>query len=66
MEGETTELPEFYHDRIRKELGSLYQYLPEGGLMHDQNAYLHSEAAESAAGMVAMRPRAGRAAAPAA
>lgn len=62
MEGETTELPEFYSNRIKTELGSLYQHLPEGGLMHDQNAYLHSEAAEVAAGMIAIRPKAGRAA----
>ena len=66
MEGETTVLPEFYRARIRKELGPLYQYLPEGALMHDQNAYLHSEVEDAAAGIVAMRPRAGRAAAPAA
>jgi hypothetical protein len=62
MEGETTELPEFYSNRIKTELGSLYQHLPEGGLMHDQNAYLHSEAEEVAAGMIAIRPKAGRAA----
>jgi hypothetical protein len=40
MEGETTELPRFYHDRIRGELGPLYQHLPEGAIMHDPNAYL--------------------------
>jgi hypothetical protein len=42
MDGETTVLPEFYHNRIRTELGSLYQWLPEGGLNHDPNAYLKS------------------------
>jgi hypothetical protein len=42
LEGETTILPEFYHQRIRKELGSLYQWLPDGALEHDPNAFLKS------------------------
>lgn len=42
MEGETTVLPEFYLNRIKTELGSLYKWLPEGGLEHDPNAYLKS------------------------
>jgi len=43
FEGETTELPQFYLDRIRKDLGPLWQWLPRGALYHDQNAYLKSE-----------------------
>ena len=35
-------LPEFYAERIRKELGPMYDYLPEGALYHDQNAYLQT------------------------
>src|SRR5512147_2012490 len=35
MEGESTVLPEFYLNRIKKELGSLYEWLPEGALQHD-------------------------------
>ncbi len=42
FEGETTDLPEFYRQRIEKELGPLYQHLPEGALMHDPTAYLKS------------------------
>jgi hypothetical protein len=42
LEGETGVLPAFYHDRIRRELGSLYEYLPDGAVYHDQNAYLES------------------------
>ena len=42
MEGETTELPEFYAARIRRELGPAYEFLPEGALAHDPNAYLHA------------------------
>lgn len=33
MDGETDRLPEFYRARIERELGPLYQYLPEGALM---------------------------------
>jgi hypothetical protein len=42
MEGETDQLPAFYADRIRRELGPAYEYLPEGALAHDPNAYLHA------------------------
>jgi hypothetical protein len=45
LEGETQELPEFYANRIRRELGPLYQFLPPGGLMHDPNAYLRTSEA---------------------
>jgi hypothetical protein len=44
FEGDSDTLPEFYVARIRRELGSLYEYLPAGALMHDPNAYLHTEA----------------------
>src|SRR3954454_8104361 len=40
MEGETDQLPEFYAERIRRELGEAYQFLPEGAISHDPNAYL--------------------------
>jgi hypothetical protein len=40
MEGETDQLPEFYAERIRRELGPAYEFLPEGALYHDPNAYL--------------------------
>ena len=43
FEQETTELPQFYVDRIRKDLGMLWQWLPKGALYHDPNAYLKSE-----------------------
>lgn len=45
VEGESTVLPAFYSNRIRKSLGSLWDALPEGALMHDQNAYLNSQGA---------------------
>jgi hypothetical protein len=42
FEGETDALPTFYVDRIKRELGPAYQFLPEGALYHDPNAYLHA------------------------
>jgi hypothetical protein len=42
MEGEDDRLPDFYQQRIRRELGPLHPHLPEGALMHDPNAYLKS------------------------
>lgn len=40
---ESTVLPEFYHARIRQDLGPMYRYLPEGCIEHDPYAYLKSE-----------------------
>jgi hypothetical protein len=42
IEGESSDLPEFYENRVRRSLGPLWEALPEGALMHDQNAYLKS------------------------
>lgn len=43
FEGESDELPEFFTDRVRADLGPLWDYLPEGALSHDPLAYLKSE-----------------------
>ena len=40
FEGETTTLPDFYIQIIRKDLGKWWHWLPEGAIFHDQNAYL--------------------------
>ncbi len=58
FDGETTTLPTFYGDRVRRDLGSLWDALPAGGLYHDQNEYLHCQDAEarSASGSVAGEP----------
>jgi hypothetical protein len=40
FEQETEEVPAFFVDRVRRELGDLYQWLPEGALYHDPHAYL--------------------------
>ena len=44
FEGETTDIPDFWLDRLRRTTGPLYGYLPPGALHHDQNAYLKSTA----------------------
>jgi hypothetical protein len=41
---QTTEaLPDFYREQVRRDLGALWRWLPEGALSHDQNAYLKAE-----------------------
>ena len=40
FEGETTQLPLFYTNIIKKDLGIWLKWLPEGALEHDQNAYM--------------------------
>ena len=41
-EGETTEIPDFLTDWIKKDIGPFWDWLPEGALYHDPNAYLNS------------------------
>ncbi|HSR18588.1 MAG TPA: hypothetical protein VLM39_10910, partial [Ignavibacteriaceae bacterium] len=43
FEQETTVLPEFYLNMIKKELGPLWEWLPEGAVFHDQNAYFKKQ-----------------------
>jgi hypothetical protein len=43
FEQETTELPRFYSTRVQQDLGTMWQWLPEGALHHDPNAYLKSQ-----------------------
>jgi hypothetical protein len=42
FEQETTVLPQFHLNLMKEELGSLWDWLPEGAIYHDQNAYLHA------------------------
>jgi hypothetical protein len=49
FDGETTSLPAFYREYVRRDLGPLWKALPPGGLYHDQNEYLHSQGAEALA-----------------
>jgi len=40
FDGETNVVPSFFVDRVKKDLGPLWEYMPEGALEHDPNAYL--------------------------
>jgi hypothetical protein len=40
MEQETDVIPKFYTNKIINSLGKFSEYLPEGAMAHDQNAYL--------------------------
>lgn len=43
FEQETQVLPQFYMNMIKKDLGPLWEWLPDGATFHDQNAYLKAE-----------------------
>lgn len=43
FEMETTEVPPFFTDRIKKDLGPMWEWLPEGAMFHDPHAYMKSE-----------------------
>ena len=43
FEQESADLPRFYRDLVRKDLGLLWEWLPDGALDHDPNAYAKSE-----------------------
>jgi len=43
FEQESDVVPRFYVDRVRRELGPLWEWLPAGALEHDPNAYLKEE-----------------------
>ncbi len=44
FEGETTDLPAFFYDRVKHDLGPMWKWLPKGALLHDPKAYMHAEA----------------------
>ena len=48
VDGETDVLPEYYRARIRRQLGPMYDLLPEGALTHDHLAYSKAEASRAA------------------
>ena len=47
LNGETTELPEIYTEPVQRDLGWLWEWLPEGALYHDPHAYLQSMEADA-------------------
>ncbi len=44
FEQRTEVVPRFYIDRIRRDLGPIWNWLPSSALQHDQNAFLKSHA----------------------
>jgi hypothetical protein len=48
FEQESTNLPDFYTDLARTEMGPLWEWLPDGDLDHDPYAYLNSERDQAA------------------
>ncbi len=43
FEKDTTDIPPFYTEIVKKDLGSLWDWLPPGAMYHDPNAYLKAE-----------------------
>jgi len=43
FEGDTTVVPEFYTERVRRDLGPLWESMPAGAMEHDPNAYLNAQ-----------------------
>lgn len=43
FERQSSVIPQFYIDLVKKDLGPLWHWLPEGALQHDPNAYLKTE-----------------------
>lgn len=46
FEGKTSEIPSFYINIIRKDLGEWWQWLPKKALLHNENAFLQKKNAE--------------------
>jgi hypothetical protein len=52
---ETQELPAFYKQRVQRDLGPLWNYLPEGALYHDAAAYLNKQTSQLEARLTVRR-----------
>ena len=48
FEQETTEVPAFFTDRIKRDLGPMLEWLPDGAMFHDPHAYRKAEEARVA------------------
>jgi hypothetical protein len=58
FEGRTTRLPDFFVERVKRDLGFLWSWLPRAALHHDPNAYMRSEGEPMAARAGAVHARA--------
>jgi len=48
FEQETDVIPQFYVNKIKKDLGPFWEWLPEGAIYHDYNAYLNTTERQAA------------------
>ncbi len=53
LEGGSRVLPSFFRDQVRRDLGFLWDWLPDGALAHDENAYRDEQARMSSPGALA-------------
>jgi hypothetical protein len=60
FEQRTSELPSFYTDQIREDMGPFWSWLPAGATQHDPNAYLAAESSQTLVAAPAARKKAGR------
>lgn len=44
LEGDTTVLPGFFRDQVKRDLGPMWDWLPDDALSHDPNAYRNEQA----------------------
>src|SRR6202158_3923315 len=52
FEQDSSVLPQFYKNIVRRDLGPLMEWLPEGALYHDPNAYSKSERSKDVVALV--------------
>jgi hypothetical protein len=52
FEQESSVLPQFYEDIVRQDMGPLTEWLPDGALYHDPNAYLKCEQSKDVIALV--------------
>jgi hypothetical protein len=60
FEGETREVPKFYVERIQRELGPFWSFLPPGAITYDPEAYLAKQGGEVIRLRAAPEPPRGR------
>lgn len=53
FEQETSQLPQFYSELAKRDLGQMWTWLPAGAMDHDPNAYLKSQMRPARAGVQA-------------
>ena len=52
FEQETDTLPPFFVERVKRDLGSLWEYLPAGALEHDHHAYMKAATPAEAVALI--------------